>query len=119
MFGWLPIIGPIIDGIVSIFNKRADAAVEKYKVDGQVDIAKVEAQTSLVLAFKDDITVRLARDIIMFPTCIWTALVIWDKIVVLSHPELVWGVRDFEGTLVYLPYAVLAFLFGNAYLLRK
>ncbi len=119
MLGWIPIIGPIIDGLVSIFTKRIDADVEKYKTDASVDIAKVQAQTNLVLAFKDDIHVRLARDIILFPTCCWTALVIWDKIMDISHPDLVWGVRDFEGTLVYLPYAVLAFLFGNAYLLRK
>lgn len=116
---WIPGLGPIIDGLFGWLNKRIDLDSVKYKTDGEVDIAKVQAQTSILLAFKDDPAVRLARDLIMFPTCVWTSLVIWDKIVTIPYPNLVWGVTDFAGTLMYLPYAVLVFLFGNAYLLRK
>jgi hypothetical protein len=119
MIGWLPIIGPILKGIFSIFTKRMELEEVKYKVDGKVDIAKVQAQTEILKIFEDNIAVNIARDLIMFPTCIWTMLVIWDKIVVLPYPHLVWGIADFTGTLEYLPYAVLAFLFGNAFLLRK
>lgn len=117
--GWIPIVGPIIDGIVNIFNKKMDTDVQKKALDVDENKAKIVAQTSIVMAFKDDIVVRFCRDLILFPVCIWTSITTWDKIVDSTWPHLVIGTRDFAGTLEYLPYAVLAFLFGNAYMLRK
>lgn len=114
MFGWIPIIGPIIDGIVSIFGKFEDTQLGKLKIDGDVAITQVNASRDTLRDFKDDIGVRLARDIILFPTSVWTGLIVWDKIVAIRFPDLVWSVSPLstETGLAMLPYAVLTFLFG-------
>lgn len=112
LLGWLPVIGPIIDGVVSIFNKRQDTSVAKYKVDGEVDKELIQSNTSIVLAFVNDIPVRIARDIIMFPGSIWCGLYIWDKIVEKRYPGLVWVVHPLDGPMTILPLALLTFFFG-------
>lgn len=113
MFGWLPIIGPIIDGIVSIFTKFQDTEVQKYKVDGQINIAAMQAGNQLTLAAQTDLGVRLARDLIMFPVALWTALITWDNIVIHNWKSLYLPIEKYPPTLEFLPYAVIAFLFGT------
>ncbi len=115
MFGWIPIIGPIIDGIVSIWTKSIDSKTLKYQADADVYKTEVSASVQTLIAFKDDIGVRLTRDIILFPISLWTALIVWDKIIEIKFPDLVWGVRPLtEATgLEFLPYAAMVFLFGN------
>jgi len=113
MFGWIPIIGPIIDGIFGIFNKFQDVKIVKLKTGAQVDIASFEASTRIIEATKDSIGVRLARDIIIFPVSIWTALISWDTIMALRYPNLMWHVADYPNNISYLPLAVIAFLLGN------
>lgn len=114
MLGWIPIIGPIIQGL---FN-TASSIYGKFK-DTQVDLRKqevTEAQISanIIESTKDDIGLRLSRDIICFPISIWCALVSWDTIVALRYPDLMFHVAGFDKTSVpYLPYAVLTFLLGN------
>lgn len=114
MFTWLPIVGPIIDGIVSIFNKKADTTVANRQIDADVRKAEITSSTQTLIAFKDDINIRISRDIIIFPVCVWTGLIVWDKIVAIPFPYLVWGVLPLtEATgLAFLPYAVMTFLFG-------
>lgn len=113
MFGWIPIIGPIIDGIVSIFSKYKDVELEKYKVDGQVDVETLKASTAIIESTKDDVGVRLARDIVIFPVAIWSAIIGWDTIVAIRWPELKFMVEKYPDSVAYLPGAVLAFLLGN------
>lgn len=107
MFSWIPIIGPVIDGIVSIFVKTKDTQLEKHKVD-------TKASVDTLAIFKDDIGVRISRDLIMFPTAVWTALIVWDTIVEHRFPHMVFVVGKFKdgSGLEMLPYAVLTFLFG-------
>lgn len=112
--GWIPIVGPIIDGVVSIFSKFQDTELGKYQVDGQTDIAAWKAANELTLGFKDSIPVRIARDIIMFPGSVWCGLFIWDKIVAIHYPSLVWGVASLNGSMQYLPFALMTFFFGMA-----
>lgn len=114
MLGWLPIVGPIIDGIVSIFSKAMDTKAILYRVDGSVDIEGMKATAALAAATKDDIGVRLCRDMIMFPIAVWMGFVTWDNIVLHKYPDLVWTVERYPPGLEYLPYAVIAFLFGSA-----
>lgn len=107
---WIPIIGPIIDGVVSVYKQFTNTEVQKETVE-------LQSSNALTIAFLHDIGVRLCRDIIMFPGSVYCGTIIWDKLMAIRHPELVWGVLPLTGTLGYLPYALLTFFFGSAYLL--
>lgn len=112
MFGWIPIIGPIIDGIVSIFSKYQDTELGKYTIDGKVDVEAMEASTQIAIALNNDVGIRLARDLIMFPVALWTALISWDNIIKNIQPDWFIRVEAYPTSVEYLPYAVITFLFG-------
>jgi len=116
MFSWIPILGPIIEGVISVFNKKMDSDVLNRQTDADVKKTEIIASTQALIAFKDDINVRITRDIILFPVAAWTALIVWDKIVDIRFPYLVWGVSPLTEAsgLAFLPYAVMTFLFGMA-----
>jgi hypothetical protein len=114
MLSWLPIVGPVIDGIVSIFTSFKNTELGKYQTDGTVYQAQLQANNAITLAFVRDIPVRLARDIIMFPGSAWCGIYIWDKIIGHHYPHLVFGVLPLTGSMSYLPYALLGFFFGAA-----
>ncbi len=111
LLGWLPIIGPIIDGVFSVAKNITD---NKAKKDLN-NLDEVKARLEVVKAFKDDILTRLCRDLIMFPVAVWCLLGTWDTIVAYRYPDLKFTIASFPpGPLEYLPFAVLAFLFGMA-----
>lgn len=112
MFGWIPIVGPIIDGIVSIFSKWQDTSLGKYRVDGTVDVEAMKTSAQIISDTRDDIGIRLTRDIIMFPIALWVGFVSWNNIVVYKYPYLVWTVAKYPPGLEFLPYTVFTFLFG-------
>lgn len=97
-----------------MFSKWQDTSLGKYKVDGDVTIASVQASTQTLIAFKDDIGVRFCRDLIMAPGSVWCGLYMWDKIVDNRYPWLVWNVAKLDGPLEALPLALLTFFFGLA-----
>lgn len=115
MLAFLPIIGPIIQGIVSIFTKAMDTKVEVLKTERgtQVEEAKVSAQ--IIQTTQDDIGLRLMRDMMVFPIVLWTMLLSWDTIIAESNfRDWMWHVASFDKTgAPYLPYAVVVFLLGN------
>lgn len=111
MLGWLPIIGPVIDGIVSIWKGYQDVTVQK----GAQDVQVIQARAAVAIAFKDDIGVRLARDLIMFPAACWTLLIFWYCITHEIAPGWSWKILAVPGNLEYIPYAVIAFLFVTAF----
>lgn len=115
MLAFLPIIGPIIQGIISIFTKAMDTKVEVLKTERgtQVEEAKVSAQ--IIQSTQDDIGLRLMRDLMIFPVVVWTFLLCWDTIIAESaYSGYMWHLASFEKTgAPYLPYAVVVFLLGN------
>ena len=113
MFGWIPVIGPIIDGIVSIFNKYKDVEAIKYKTDGQVSIEGFKASAQIIESTKDDIGVRLLRDIALTPPVVWSALIGWDTIVAFRYPNLMFHIPPYPEGVAYIPYVAMVFLFGN------
>lgn len=113
MFSWIPLIGPIIDGVVHIFSKYQDTVLGKYKVDGTVDIEAMKASANIIQATKDDIGLRILRDAVCLPVVVWTMIIGWDTIVVRHNPELVYVVEKYPASVEYLPYAVIMFLLGN------
>jgi hypothetical protein len=112
LLSWIPILGPIINGIVSIVSKLSDTAVAKAKIDSTVTIAAMETSERTIRDTQDDLGVRLTRDLIMFPVAIWTAIITWDNIVVKNWKWLYIPVAPYPPVLAFLPYAVITFLFG-------
>lgn len=102
-----------MDGVVSMFTKFQDTKLGQYKVDGQVYQTEVKASTDTLIAFKDDIGLRICRDIICAPIAVWCALYGWDTIWALHNRDIMWHVADFPKEVAYLPGMVLTFLFGN------
>lgn len=115
----LSIISSLINFATSFFSKKQDVELEKYKVDGKIDLEAVKAQALLVQGFKDHWEVRASRFLLIVPASIWFALVSWDTIMALPYPELKWGTASFPTGLEYFPYAVLVFLLGNAWIKRR
>lgn len=115
MLSWLPIIGPIVQLIVSIFTKKQDTDLAKLQTKTSAEVESAKIAANIIYATKDDIGIRLARDIIIYPVAAWTALVTWDTIIAeSSFRDMMFHVASFENTSVpYLPYAVLVFLLGN------
>jgi hypothetical protein len=116
MLAFLPIIGPIIQGIFGIFTKKMDTDVEKLKITRTSDAEEAKVSSEIIKTTQDDLGVRISRDLIIFPVAIWTALLSWDTIVAESilGRDWMWHVASFEKTgAPYLPYAVLTFILGN------
>ncbi len=113
MFGWIPFIGPIIQGIVSIFTKVEDTKLGKYKVDGTVDVTAMQTSAQIIHDTNDDIGLRIMRDgALIFPV-LWSALIGWDTIVAKTSWKIyMWHVSDYPVEVRYIPYAAFAFLFG-------
>lgn len=106
MLSWIPLIGPVVQGIVSIFTKMQDTKLQTLQTETQASVQIIEAT-------KDDIGLRIMRDAICLPVAVWTALIGWDTIVSARYPFLMFHVNPFPETVEYLPYTVLVFLFGN------
>lgn len=119
MLGWLPIIGPVIEGIVAVIKGRQDTSVKMATLASGERVEQIKASNDLTKAFVDDVGVRICRDMIMFPGSIYCGTIIWDRFMDQRHPELVWGVLPLQGAIEYLPYALLTFFFGSAYLMWK
>lgn len=115
----LPIIGPLIDGIVAVVKGQQDTTVKLAQTEAGVTTTAMEGANALTLGFINDIGVRVCRDIIMFPGSIYCGTIIWDRWVSIRHPDLVWGVLPLQGPMEYLPFALLTFFFGSAYLYWK
>lgn len=110
---WLPIIGPIIQGIVSIFTKSQDTkvAVLKTTMGTEVEEAKVSAQ--IIQSTQDDIGLRLMRDMYCFPAVAQVLLTGWDCMVAENSWKVyMWHVAKFPPSLEWYPYSVAVFLVG-------
>jgi hypothetical protein len=112
---WIPIIGPIIQGLVSAWSKSKDTEVAILKTKRESDLGEAVVSQKIIETTKDDIGLRLSRDIICFPIAVWCALVTWDTIVAESMlRDYMWHTAGFDKTsAAYLPYAVICFLLGN------
>lgn len=115
--GWLPIVGPIIQGVVSIFTKKMDTDVSKLTITRNSDVEEAKVSAQIIHDTQDSIGLRLMRDIVCFPVVVWVFLVSWDTILAentwVSH-EWMWHTAGFDKTSApYLPYAVITFLLGN------
>ncbi len=113
MLSWIPVLGPIIQGLTTVFIKSKDTELEKTRIDADVHNQDVLASTRILEAFKDDIGLRFMRDLVCFPVVVWSVIIGWDTVVALRFPELKFNVAEYPDSVSYLPYAVLIFLLGN------
>lgn len=113
MFAFLPILGPIIQGIIGIFTKKMDTDVQKLTVSRQNDTEEAKVSAQIIHDTQDDLGIRISRDLICFPVAVWTALMTWDTIIAVHYPDWMWKVPNFPGDVQYIPYAVMVFLLGN------
>lgn len=113
MLSWIPLLGPIIQGLLNtgsaIYGKFKDTQLGMRTAE--VDEARVSAQ--IIHDTNDDIGLRILRDALCTPVVIWTMIIGWDTIVVRHNPELVYVVEKYPASVEYLPYAVIMFLLGN------
>lgn len=110
---WIPLLGPIIEGLFGFLNKRSDNALEKYKTGVSADTEDAKTSASIIEATQDDIGIRLMRDAACLPVVVWSMLIGWDTIIAKKWPYLMWHVEKYPDSVAYLPYAVLIFLLGN------
>lgn len=115
----IPVLGPIFNGVVSIYKQKTDTEVTKIKMEDDMTVQGMQASNQLVALFVNSTMVNVCRDIIMVPGSIYCGTIIWDRFMAIRHPELVWGVLPLQGAMEYLPYALLTFFFGSAFLYWK
>lgn len=113
MFTWIPLIGPIIQGVISIFTKSMDTKLGTLKVERSSDIEEAKISAQIIQTTQDDIGLRLMRDAVCLPVVVWAMLGGWDTIVAIRYPWLMFHVEKFPESMAYYPYAVLVFLLGN------
>jgi|SRR6185312_1529567 len=112
MLSWLPLIGPILQGLgstaVSLYSTFKSTEVE------QIKAGVTDAQTSaqIIRDTNDDICLRLLRDAALVFPILWSAIIGWDTVVAYHYPELMWRVPDYPVDVRYIPYGAFAFLFG-------
>ena len=88
LLSWIPIIGPIVQGITTAFVKSKDTEVEKLRIDASVRDKDTAAAVRTLEVFKDDIGIKIMRDFVCFPVVVWSVLIGWDTIIALRYPEL-------------------------------
>lgn len=113
MLSWIPLIGPIIQGIVSIFTKAMDTKVETLKTIRTADGQEAQVSAQIIHDTSDDICLRIMRDAVCLPVALWTMIIGWDTIMIRHYPQYTWVVEKYPDSVSYLPYMVLVFLFGN------
>lgn len=122
----IPIIGPIIQGVVDVFNKKADVdlqktldanktALGKQTDNNKTDVAVLQTRLALALATKDDLGPKLMRDMMMYPVAVWSLLYFYNLTFKGLIPDHVWEVGVPPESMQYLPYAVVAYLFVTAW----
>lgn len=117
MLAFLPIIGPLIQGVVSIFTKWQDTKLGTLTVERNDDLEEAKVSAQIIQTTQDDIGLRFMRDLMIFPIVVWTTLLSWDTIIAESphvNHDWMWHLASFDKTgAPYLPYAVIVFLLGN------
>lgn len=115
MLAFIPILGPIVQGVTSVWSKYIDRDLAKIKDDSE----RIKLQHELTMSSTSKANADLQRDLLCFPVIIWTNMVIWDSIVVKNWKHLMINPVELPYPVSLLPIAVLCYLFGNAWLNRK
>lgn len=119
---WLNPIKAALDLIGSIINKAQDVSLEKYKVNGTVnveamrtDLSIIQARAEVAKATYDDPVNRWGRRLFIYPVGLWFTLIILDSCFRNLLPDYTWRILALPPNLDYIPYAVIAYLFVTAW----
>ena len=113
MLSWIPIIGPIIQGISSIWNGWFQEKVQLKQAEVSEVTSTAQTSADIIHYTNDDIGLRLIRDITILPVTVWSGMIGWDSIFAKTHPEWMFHPVPYPPSLDFMPYAVMVFLFGN------
>ena len=114
MLSWIPILGPIIQGLVSIWSKSKDTQVAILKTNRDSDVAEAQVSADIIRTTQDDIGLRLMRDIYCFPAVVHASFVSWDTLIAEnSWSVYMWHVAKYPPSMEWYPYTVAVFLLGN------
>lgn len=125
MFG-LDFISSIVSGILtpltSMFTKAQDVSLEKYKVDGTVDVtliaadtARLQAQKELAIAGEQYKGERYLRYLFGYPAGIWFAFYMYDSTFRSALPPgWTWRVLTPEPAVMEFITWIVGFLFLHA-----
>jgi hypothetical protein len=105
------IISPITATITAIATKKADTKVE----EGKQDVAVIQSRNALLSVIHGDPAIATGFYLFIVPSGVHYALVIWDSCFRNLWPDWTWRVLEIPGNMQYIPYAVVAFLFGLAW----
>lgn len=112
----------ILTPIASMFNKKTDAGVEKYKIDGQINVEAmrqdteiIKARADLAKAMKDDPASKIGKWFFIIPTGVYYTLVVYDSCFRKLIPGYTWVILELPGWMQYMPHAVVAYLLVSAW----
>jgi len=114
MLAFLPIVGPIIQGVIGIFTKKMDTDVEKTRITRSSDVEEAKVSAEIIKTTQDDVALRFMRDVYCFPAVVQVALTGWDTMIAENSWNVyMWHVAKFPPSLEWYPYSVAVFLLGN------
>lgn len=118
----IPFIGPIINGITGYFNKKQDVDLEKYKVNGEINVEAMKQDTAIIQARAELLAqamqhrgIRIAQYLFIYPIGVWFALVMYDSAFRNLIPGWTWVVLAPPPKFEYYIMAVFAYLFATAW----
>lgn len=123
---FLNLINPfnkVVDVIGAYVAKRQDVDLEKYKVNGQVNIKAMEADLAIIQARADlakaranDPADRLARILMMWGLGVYVSVYTYWLTFANKLPEwILIEPKELTGDIKYLFMAVIAYLFVSAW----
>lgn len=110
----IPIIGKGFDAFTNYTNKKMDSQVETLRVNGKLDADVINARTQLAIVMKDDPATKWGRWFFIIPTGVFYSMTIWDSVKFLKA-FLTFGTLELPQWMMYMPYAVVAYLFVTAW----
>lgn len=112
------IISPITNTITAIFTKKMDTDLEKYKVDGQVNVGlmqedtkRLQAQKDLNLVLSQYSTDRIMRYGFIVPVIVWWTAYFWDSAFREILPSFTWRVLTPEPAVWTFVTWIFGFIF--------
>lgn len=113
---WLPLIGPILQGLFStagsLYVKYKDTELGKLQTNRTNDLEEARVGAAIVTNNQEYLGLRILTDLALLPPIVWGAIIGWDTIVAFRYPDLMFHIPDYPAAVQYIPYGAYAFLFG-------